>query len=333
MNGLPFYKAYPIDFLSGTAGMKFEEKSAYRLVLDLIYMHGGELPDDAGYISGQLGCSVRKWNSLRGRLLTLKTRAGKNILDVENGLISNFRARAELESTRKYQASQSEKGSKHKKINKLQKPLLNHSDSDSDKKEEDSPPLSPSLGGIDLATNQEPPTDDKPKRGSRLPADWRPDEKDCEFARGLGLDPGAIAGEFRDYWHDVPGAKGVKLDWRGTWRNKCRSVSRTFGGGNSKRSTGAAGNKHGPASFAQAARNVLERIERAADSSGDIGPTEGFAGFDDAASGGRGGNGNSSGGLRAKAVGIPGGHSSPCLDGTTEEIEVVPGVVRIGGRT
>ncbi|MBC8717497.1 hypothetical protein [Ochrobactrum sp. Marseille-Q0166] len=42
-------KPYPRDFIEGTIGMSFELKAAYRLVLDLIYMQGGNLPDDARY--------------------------------------------------------------------------------------------------------------------------------------------------------------------------------------------------------------------------------------------------------------------------------------------
>lgn len=81
MNGLPYYKAYPRDFIEGTIGMDFETKAAYRLVLDLIYMQGGNLPDDARYISGLLGCSVKKWNLLRETLVD----AGK--IDVRGGTL------------------------------------------------------------------------------------------------------------------------------------------------------------------------------------------------------------------------------------------------------
>lgn len=91
MNGLPYYKAYPRDFIEGTIGMAFEEKAAYRLVLDLIYMHGGGLPDDPKYIAGVLGCSVRKWNSLREMLIK------KDKLQCENKIISNFRASLEVD--------------------------------------------------------------------------------------------------------------------------------------------------------------------------------------------------------------------------------------------
>ena len=71
MNGLPYYKAYPRDFIEGTIGMDFELKGAYRLVLDLIYMQGGQLADDARYISGLLGCTLKKWNSLRSKLIEM----------------------------------------------------------------------------------------------------------------------------------------------------------------------------------------------------------------------------------------------------------------------
>jgi hypothetical protein len=70
----------------------------------------------------------------------------------------------------------------------------------------------------------------KPKRennGSRIPADWTPDAEEINFARGLGLTDGQIAravDEFRDYWVGVPGAKGRKLDWAATFRNKIRWI-------------------------------------------------------------------------------------------------------------
>lgn len=68
---LPYYKKFPRDFLEGTIGMSLEEKGAYAIVLDLIYMRNGSLPDDPQYIAGQLGCSVRKWNSIKNKLVEM----------------------------------------------------------------------------------------------------------------------------------------------------------------------------------------------------------------------------------------------------------------------
>lgn len=127
MNGLPYYKRYPRDFIEGTIGMGFEMKAAYGLVLDLIYMQGGNLVDDPRYIAGQLGCSVRKWTGLRAALID----AGKLI--VRDGRIGNYRADKELETLGKYQDKQSENRSRPNKIKGLQSPPSNHTEPDTDK--------------------------------------------------------------------------------------------------------------------------------------------------------------------------------------------------------
>lgn len=137
MNGLPYYKAYPRDFFDGTVGMDFELKAAYRLVLDLIYMHGGHLADDPRFIAGHLGCSVKKWNSLRAALLD----AGK--LTVSRGYLGNYRADKELEILKSYQGKQRENRAGSKKNKTLAettvKPNDNHTESESEpyKEEED----------------------------------------------------------------------------------------------------------------------------------------------------------------------------------------------------
>lgn len=39
-----------------------------------------------------------------------------------------------------------------------------------------------------------------------------------------GVDLDAATREFVDYWRGVPGARGRKLDWPATWRNRMREV-------------------------------------------------------------------------------------------------------------
>jgi len=112
---LPYYKRYPRDFIEGTIGMPLELKGAYALVLDLIYMQDGKLPDDARYISGLLGCSVRAWNGIRSSLLE----RGK--IYVNGEFISNYRADKERETLRKYQDNQAEKAAKPRKNNDIPK--------------------------------------------------------------------------------------------------------------------------------------------------------------------------------------------------------------------
>jgi uncharacterized protein YdaU (DUF1376 family) len=128
MSSLPYYKKYPRDFLEGTAKMPLLLKGAYSLILDLIYIHRGGLPNDSRYIAGQLGCSVRQWNSLRNQLEVL----GK--IHIENEVISNFRADKEEIILRKFQDKQSENARGSNKNKGLQKVWLNQSESESEPK-------------------------------------------------------------------------------------------------------------------------------------------------------------------------------------------------------
>lgn len=205
MNGLPYYKAYPRDFIEGTIGMGFELKGAYRLLLDLIYMHGGTLQDDARYIAGTLGCSVRAWNGYRAQLLDV----GK--IAIENGIISNFRANLEMDKLKMMQEKQRENGSKPKKNNEITQataePRLNHTEPEPDIKREAKASLQ--------------------KRGSRLPDDWFLPVAWGEWAESEGFNENVIreqAERFRDHWHAAPSPRGVKVDWLATWRTWMRNA-------------------------------------------------------------------------------------------------------------
>lgn len=135
MNGLPYYKRYPRDFIEGTIGMPFELKVTYSFVLDLIYMQGGNLPDDGRYIAGLLGVSLRKWASLREGLIE----AGK--IAVSGEFLTNYRAVSELETTAKHSRKQAENRSHPNKTNELQSPTSNHTDTEPDT--EKKKPLTP----------------------------------------------------------------------------------------------------------------------------------------------------------------------------------------------
>jgi hypothetical protein len=66
-------------------------------------------------------------------------------------------------------------------------------------------------------------------RGTRIPPDFSIDDDDRKFAASLGIPPETVEAEtpaFIDYWSGVPGAKGVKLSWKGTWRNRMRDVKK-----------------------------------------------------------------------------------------------------------
>lgn len=180
-------------------------KGAYRLVLDLMYMHGGKLYDDPRFIAGHLGCSVRAWGLHRSALIE------KGKLSLSDGLLSNYRADKEMIITRTFQDNQAEKASKPRKSN-----------------------------GLDVATAEPKPSQPEPEpdiekreakasakntRGSRLSAEWFLPSEWGEWALYEGLGRGDILAEadkFKDYWIGAAGARGIKADWLATWRNWIR---------------------------------------------------------------------------------------------------------------
>ena len=73
----------------------------------------------------------------------------------------------------------------------------------------------------------------KRSRGTRLPDGWTPSAEAQAWAKAQGVaDPcGQILDDFRDYWRALPGARGVKLDWDATYRNRVRQVGTRAGTG------------------------------------------------------------------------------------------------------
>ena len=200
MNGLPYYKRYPRDFIEGTVGLPFEVKVTYSFILDLIYMHGGYLPDDPRYISGHLGVSVRKWNSLRQALIDV----GK--IQVADGCLSNYRAVSVLESLVKLSCKMRENRLGWRKNKDLQEQKIKQSEPD--KKERDTK-VSP-----------------KKVRGTRLSKDWNLPKDWGDWAIREGWSDSVIrteADKFRDYWISKAGKDATKLDWGATWRNWMRN--------------------------------------------------------------------------------------------------------------
>jgi hypothetical protein len=66
-------------------------------------------------------------------------------------------------------------------------------------------------------------------RGTRIPPDFTIDNEDRAFAASIGIPPDAVEAEtpqFIDYWSSVAGAKGVKLNWKATWRNRMRDIKK-----------------------------------------------------------------------------------------------------------
>ena len=112
----------------------------------------------------------------------------------------------------------------------------------------------PPTGGDDRPAKPDPP---KPKRsrGTRLPEDWRPDDRDLTVAREEGLTPEEIhraATEFRNYWCSRS-RDAAKLDWHRTWHNRVIEIGdrkRRYGARLATAPAKPGGGGRGPSSFA-----------------------------------------------------------------------------------
>lgn len=68
-------------------------------------------------------------------------------------------------------------------------------------------------------------------RGTRLPADFSPNESHKVIATQRNLSLEWELASFRDYWNGISGQRGTKLDWAGAFRNWLRSSRNGNGNG------------------------------------------------------------------------------------------------------
>lgn len=75
------------------------------------------------------------------------------------------------------------------------------------------------------------------KKGSRLLSGARVSDENRAVAIENGCPPDKVDAtwaEFVDYWSDIPGQKGCKLNWTGTWRNRVKYLFQKTSNGHGK---------------------------------------------------------------------------------------------------
>lgn len=107
---LPWHARNHQDALDGMLMLTLEERGAYNTCLDLIYSRQGPIPDDARWLSGWMGVSLRRWATIRASLIVKAKLYEVNV----NGTPSlmNQRAAIELENAAKRQRNLAEIGAK-----------------------------------------------------------------------------------------------------------------------------------------------------------------------------------------------------------------------------
>ena len=106
----PWYRCFPRDFNEGMVGLTLEERGAYITLLNLIYARGGPIPEDAWWITSQLGCTKRAWVKLRAALIV----KGKVFALNADGAdcLMNARAAVEIAEREEFSKNRAEAGKK-----------------------------------------------------------------------------------------------------------------------------------------------------------------------------------------------------------------------------
>jgi uncharacterized protein YdaU (DUF1376 family) len=58
--------------LAEVINLDLRERGALFTLVDLMFVHGGSIPDDDDFMRRYLGCNVKGWHTLRDRLLRLQ---------------------------------------------------------------------------------------------------------------------------------------------------------------------------------------------------------------------------------------------------------------------
>ena len=196
------------DYISHTHHLTPMENLAYRLLLDLYYLH--ERPFNV------CSTTLARQINLRDYVQEVEAVLSEFFVSTSEGWI-NKRADEEIAHYhgKLEQASKAGKASAAKRT-------INASSTDVQPNNNQEPINNKHKP---LTNKQEPQEKQKIATATRLPADWKPTETDLAFCKTTrpDLNPFDVADSFVDYWIAQPGAKGRKASWPATWRTWVRN--------------------------------------------------------------------------------------------------------------
>jgi uncharacterized protein YdaU (DUF1376 family) len=217
----PYMPLYVGDYLADTTHLSTMEHGAYLLIIMALWRNGGELPNDPNRIAKCAKLTMDKWRRIESTIM--------EFFAVDGDRIIHARVTKELQHVTEIRTSRSDAGRRGNEAKALKKQQAD------------------TANVIRLHTQLEPELDIRTEakasvgnRGFRLPRTWSPDDDLRRWATDAGWTEKAILDEtesFRDYWCEIAGAKGVKLDWRGAWRNWLKRSDRRPKNGTSPKLT------------------------------------------------------------------------------------------------
>lgn len=242
------------DYLRDTMHLRAEGHGAYLLLIAAYWCNGSPLPDNDDYLSAVAKLELKAWQKLKPVLA--------NFFEVADGKWRHGRIDKEIERANYISKVRQEAGKRGGKAKANATNLLEQTG-----KQNPTPSQSPSpeVRTPPIPSGSSPP---KPTKGTRLAADWEPDEADRAYASERGVDPDAEAENFRDYWLAKPGSGGVKLDWSRTWKRWVRTSAESRGKGKPYASGASAPRGGLSAAILNVAADFQRRSERGHGNSG-----------------------------------------------------------------
>lgn len=226
-----WYPHYVRDFRAKTSHLSLAEKGAYRALMDEYWERQGPLPADDELLRRIIGATPKEYRRIRGNVLPYFEVLGDTLMHkrIEEEI---FKAKATTEA-KSLRLAEARKKRWAKTPSKEQQITDQITDQIIEQKSEQitSLPLpspSPSHkkekaeGGIFKGAPE------ARKKPTRLPPDWLIPPDWIGDAMGLGFSEREAKDEadrFRDYWIARADKGAIKVDWRATWRNWCRSAN------------------------------------------------------------------------------------------------------------
>jgi uncharacterized protein YdaU (DUF1376 family) len=201
---------YPSDFEAKTSHLTIAEDGAYNRLLRICWMTPGcTMPADEAWIMRRARAHTDEDKEIIRLMLS-------EFFDLSDGRYSNAKQMQIFAETNAAHERRKNAGSKGGKAKALKTKKTEPSNAVALTKQPEPEP--------ELLVKRD--TKVSPKKGTRLPDDWFLPVSWGEWGIGEGWTHEALrveADTFKDYWHSVSGAKGVKLDWLATWRNWLRN--------------------------------------------------------------------------------------------------------------
>lgn len=209
MSESPYIPFYTSDFLGGTSGMTAATKGVYITLLSLMYEAEGPLTQAWDTLARRSGCTLPAFKK------AVETLVDDGKVEVADAGIWSVKCEKHIAQRR--ERSNSAKAAAEKRWEKIKEKQCRA----------DANEIRSQCQPEPEPEKKEEPKGSSKKRGSRLPDDWHLPKAWGEWAVSEGMDEFSVrreADRFADYWHSVPGSKGVKRDWLPTWRNWIRKA-------------------------------------------------------------------------------------------------------------